>query len=195
MDRKIFVLGYPGDIGGASTELWNTLKLWKRFGIQATLVPTWQADPKWEMKTKELGFETLIDARDFSKLQDGIVVSFCNSEFLRIANEFQTLNCKTVWVNCMTWLFDAEKKLGQCFDAYVFQSRYQQRILEPQLAPLGYDLNQGHLIHGAFDFDSWEYQPRPHVKGEPFVRWPDGSERSRQVELQHVEDLRQHPIR
>ncbi len=61
----------------------------------------------------------------------------------------------------MTFLFDHEKK---CFadhgpaDAFVFQSDFQRRQLEPQLAPLGYHKASGHLIRGAFDLDgsaSW----------------------------------------
>jgi hypothetical protein len=54
-------------------------------------------------------------------------------------------------------------------DAFVFQSEFQRKQLEPQLAPLGYDRSTGHLIRGAFDLDEWEFRPRPHGQHEPFV--------------------------
>lgn len=56
----------------------------------------------------------------------------------------------------MTFLFDHEKK---CFadhgpaDAFVFQSDFQRKQLEPQFAPFGYDRTTGHLIRGAFELD------------------------------------------
>ncbi len=43
--ERLFVCGYPGDVGGANTELWHTIKLWRRGGLDVTLIPTWKADP------------------------------------------------------------------------------------------------------------------------------------------------------
>jgi hypothetical protein len=37
---RVFVCGYPSSLGGADTELWHVLKLWKAHGIDATLIPT-----------------------------------------------------------------------------------------------------------------------------------------------------------
>ena len=54
-------------------------------------------------------------------------------------------------------------------DAMVYQSEFQRREIEPQLAPFGYQPATGHLIRGAFDLDEWEFHPRPHAKGEVFV--------------------------
>ena len=36
---KVYVLGYPGDVGGANTECWHTIKLWRRFGVDVHLIP------------------------------------------------------------------------------------------------------------------------------------------------------------
>lgn len=100
------------------------------------------------------------------------VVAFCNGEFLTHAHRFRALGCPLVWTNCMTFLFDHEKKAfadhGPA-DAFVFQSEFQRKQLEPQLAPLGYDKASGHLIRGAFDLGEWEFRPRNHGKHEPFV--------------------------
>ena len=33
---RIFLMGYPGDLGGACTEAWHTVKLWRRFDATFT---------------------------------------------------------------------------------------------------------------------------------------------------------------
>ena len=42
----LFVVGYPGDVGGANTECWHTLRLWRKYGIGVTLIPTWKPTDK-----------------------------------------------------------------------------------------------------------------------------------------------------
>lgn len=172
---RVYLLGYPGDLGGACTEAWHTIKLWRRFGIEVHLIPTWKEDSSWKEKVDQQGcvtHETTYDnLADVDGLPGSIVVSFCNSEFLKSASRLRELGCRLVWANCMTWLFDAERDFCReygPFDAYLFQSQYQKDQLEPQLAELGYRPGQGHLIRGAFNIDDWNYRPRPHSRGEPF---------------------------
>jgi len=43
-------------------------------------------------------------------LDGGTVVSSCNSAFLANAKRLRELGCRLVWGNCMSWLFDAERK-------------------------------------------------------------------------------------
>jgi glycosyltransferase involved in cell wall biosynthesis len=72
----------------------------------------------------------------------------------------------------MTFLFDHEKQLFADHgpvEAFVFQSEFQRRELEPQLKPLGYNADSGHLIRGPFDLDEFPFSPRPHPKGDVFV--------------------------
>ena len=176
MSESIYLLGYPGDLGGACTEAWHTVKLWRRFGAEVHLVPTWGTDAKWRAKLDEIGCvthhvtpETLADVPG---LAGSIVVSFCNDQFLQQAGRLRDLGCRLVWVNCMTWLFDAERKFCRergPFDAHVFQSDFQRSMLEPELTKVGYRPKLGHLIRGAFDFEEWEFAPRGHAPGEPFV--------------------------
>lgn len=173
---RVFVIGYPGELGGACTELWHTIKLWRRFGVEVDLIPTWSCSAAWRDRVDAINCQTHVVAPDkldtVPSLPGSLVVSFCNSEFLRHAPQFRDLGCKTVWVNCMTFLFDHEKRLYSehgLFDAFVFQSEFQRRELEPQLEPLGYSPDSGHLIRGAFDLDEFEFSPRPHPQGDVFV--------------------------
>ena len=99
-------MGYPGDVGGANTECWHTVKLWRRFGLDVTFVPTWKPTDKWQRRLDGIGCRT-VESRaeglaDVPGLPGSIVVSFCNANFLRVADRVRKLGCKIVWLNCMT---------------------------------------------------------------------------------------------
>ncbi len=172
---QLFLMGYPGDLGGACTEAWHTVKLWRNFGVDVHLIPTWHAPPHWRKRLDDLGCVTHQVTPDALSqvpgLAGSIVVGFCNDALLTFAARLRQLDCKIVWANCMTWLFDAEKRFYADhgpFDAYMFQSEFQRGELEPLLAEYGYEPKQGFLIRGAFDVEEWHFQPRPHMRGEPF---------------------------
>jgi hypothetical protein len=173
---RVFLIGYPGEMGGACTEAWHTVKMWRRFGVEVHLIPTWDCDQRWRTRLDELGCTTHTvrpeDWENVPGLAGTPVVGMCNSEFIAQAHRLRAIGCPIVWVNCMTFLFEHEKRLfaehGPA-DAMVYQSEFQRRELEPQLAPFGYNAATGHLIRGAFDLDEWEFRPRPHARGEPFV--------------------------
>lgn len=173
---RIYLIGYPGDMGGANTEAWHTVKLWRRAGFDVHLVPTWGGDDRWQAKLDALGCTTHRtrpeDLERVPGLAGSPAIGFCNSEFLLHAGRLRAIGCPIVWVNCMTFLFDGEKRFyaehGPA-DAMVFQSEFQRSQLEPQLARYGYHPATGHTIRGAFDLSEWEFRPRPHLYGEPFV--------------------------
>ncbi|QDU76877.1 Glycosyl transferases group 1 [Bremerella volcania] len=173
---RVFLMGYPGDLGGACTEAWHTVKLWRRFDADVHLIATWGTDAKWRSRVDALGCTTHTATPETLDQVPGLagatVVSFCNAAFLANAKRLRELGCRLAWVNCMTWLFDAERKFYResgPFDAFVFQSEFQRSMLEPELTKLGYTPGLGNLIRGAFDFEEWEFNPRPHADGEAIV--------------------------
>jgi len=173
---RIYLIGYPGDLGGACTEAWHTIKLWRRFGVDVHLIPTWQCDSRWRRRADDLGCTTHEAGPqtlgEVPGLAGSTVVSFCNGAFLDSAAQLRELGCRLVWANCMTWLFDAERRFyRECgpFDAFMFQSEFQRCELELQLAEFGYQPERGHLIRGAFDLDEFDFAPRPHPRGDVFV--------------------------
>jgi len=176
MINHIFICGYPSDLGGANTELWHTVKLWRRFGLDVTLIPTWRADPQWRIKLEKIGCRTAPsnpdDLQNVPRLAGSVVVAMCNTKFLVAAEHFRRLQCKIVWLGCMNWLFPKERlhyrKCG-VFDRHVFQSRYQHDQLVPQLRRFGYDDDQGCIIRGAFDVDEFPFRPLPHRSDERFT--------------------------
>ncbi len=173
---RVFVCGYPGEVGGANTELWHTIRLWRRFGLAVTLIPTWQADARWRTRLTSIGCDTV--EREPDRLHEvpglvgGVVVAMCNTRFLAAAARFRELGCRIVWVGCMNWLFPRERmhyrEYGP-FDRHVFQSRYQRDQLLPQLRRFDFAADQGRLIRGAFQFDEFPFRPRAHARGERLI--------------------------
>lgn len=170
----IIVVGYPSAIGGADTELWHVLRLWRSFGLDVRLIPTWRAASDWRAKCDSIDAVTIEvkgpDALgDVPDLTGATVVSFCNGEFLKNAHSFRAMGCKIAWVGCMTWLFPAEREYYERhgpFDAYVFQSEYQRSKLLPELRQYGVVDEQCFLIRGAFNAEEFPFIPR--------AREPDG---------------------
>ena len=56
--KSLFVIGYPSWLGGADTELWHLLRLWRRFDVNVRLIPTWQANGAMRRQCDELGIDT-----------------------------------------------------------------------------------------------------------------------------------------
>jgi glycosyltransferase involved in cell wall biosynthesis len=191
MLNHVFVCGYPSDIGGANTELWHTVKLWRRSGLGVTLIPTWDTVPVWKARLDAIGCKTSemsnvqcpvpqghlehwsldIEHSVPRGLPGSVVVSLCNTKFLAVAERFRALGCRIVWLGCMNWLFPAERlhycKHG-CFDRHVFQSQFQHDQLVPQLRRFGYRDEQGVIIRGAFDAEEFPLRPLAHAAGEIF---------------------------
>jgi len=173
----LFVAGYPGELGGANSECWHTVKLWRRFGLEVTLIPTWDAPPDdWRKRLDEIGTRTVLASPEslasVPGLAGAVVVSFCNARFLAAADRFRRLGCRIVWLGCMNWMFPAERlhyRRHGTLDAYVFQSRYQRDQLEPQLRKFGYRGQQGHTIRGAFSREDFPLRPLPHRHGQTLV--------------------------
>lgn len=174
---RIVVVGYPSAIGGADTELWHVLRLWRRYGLDVRLLPTWRAASEWRTRCDAIGAVTIEVASpdglgDAPELPGATVVSFCNGEFLKNAHVFRAMGCKVAWVGCMTWLFPAEREHYERhgpFDAYIFQSEYQRSKLLPELRQYGVVDEQCFLIHGAFDAAEIPFAPRRRETNGEFV--------------------------
>jgi hypothetical protein len=173
----VYVIGAPSYVGGADTELWHTLRLWRSNNLEVALVPTWGLSEEWRKKCEGIGCEVHLPGNpqsllDVPGLRGSIVVSFCNKHFLENASSLRQIGCKTVWLNCMTWMFDDERKHYRThgpFDHYVFQSKYQQWSLTCELENYGYCDASGSVIHGAFDLEAFPFRPLLREPGAPFV--------------------------
>jgi len=169
--RRIHLLGFPGDVGGASTECWHTLKLWRAHGADVTLTPTWSASPEWIAKVEGIGCKVATaTVKTFSPGPGVPVVSMCNSQFWPVLKRLARQGKNpTVWVPCMNWLAEKEKRrYAQGFlpSAIVCQSGYQRGQLARDLGRFGL-LDRVVRIRGPFDASEIPFRPK--ARGEEFV--------------------------
>lgn len=175
IEKKIVVVGYPGEVGGANTECWYAVKLWREFGAEVALIPTWRASTEWRERLDAIGCKTIEAAPETLHQHVGpndIAVAFCNAYFLLTASDLRETGCKTVWVNCMERMSATEEehyRNGRPFDGYVFQSEHQKGQLIRQLERVGVREEQTALIRGAFDVKEWAFRQPCNVKRHKFV--------------------------
>jgi len=111
--RKLFILGFPGLYGGASTELHHQLPILSELGRQLNfklcVIPTHNPknEPLLEFTRQHAEIEEYGSYSDINK--EDAIMAFCSDVFL---NDIATINKftkNTCFINCMTWLFDKEK--------------------------------------------------------------------------------------
>lgn len=176
MNGPLWIIGCPSHLGGADTELWDTMQLWRSYNVPLRLTPTWTIPDEWRRKCQDIGVEivSVPNPQELAKREDlegATVISYCNGEFLKIAPMFAEKHCRVIWVNCMCWVFDAEREYYKThgpFDTYIFQSNYQKSLMLPDLAQYGVKEEQTNVIHSPFELNSFPFGPRPHVAGTEF---------------------------
>src|SRR5688572_23801791 len=147
----VFLCVTRGVVGGALNHSWDTLRLLVDRGVRATVIawPGVAADRRERIQS--LGCP-LIDAgaqplSEIPGLSGSIIVGICDPNFLRHADELKQRGCRRVWLDLMTWLFPQEGCLYRrsgTLEAHVFESEFQQRVLERELLRYGYRAEQGH---------------------------------------------------
>jgi hypothetical protein len=109
--RKVYVYGFPSLYGGAGTELHHQIAIWQSLGIEVHLIPT-NPGYKHEPLYPEMVANGVVvnEHNSFSSIErDAPVFGFCNSEFLENIDAIREYSTNTVFLNCMTWLFEMEK--------------------------------------------------------------------------------------
>lgn len=169
---RIYLIGYPGDVGGANTECWHLIKLWRQCDFEVCVVPTYGAgSPHWNAKLNAIGVKVCASVkgqlRNIPGLAGSIAVGMCNAHFYQAWSELTALQCKLVSLNCMTFLFPHEVSAygKQLPHAMVYQSHFQQDSLEKRMPEL---VGQGTVIRGAFCVDEFPLNPKPHAVNSPF---------------------------
>ncbi|MEM9419938.1 MAG: glycosyltransferase [Planctomycetota bacterium] len=110
--NDVFIYGFPGLYAGANTELHHQIVLWRSMGLSIHLIPS---DPGYRNEALypemiERGV-TVHEADDFDAILPGApVLGFCNDRFLTNLDRILERSHNTVFVNCMTWLFEMEKR-------------------------------------------------------------------------------------
>jgi hypothetical protein len=112
MCGKIFVYGFPSLYGGAGTELHHQIGVWRGLGFKVHIIPT-DAGYHAETLYPELIADgvTVHEHDEFSAIErEAPVIGFCNDRFLENLDAIRQYSANTIFVNCMTWLFELEKQ-------------------------------------------------------------------------------------
>ena len=142
----IFVYGFPGLYGGAGTELHHQILLWRGIGIDVHLIPT-SRNYRQEALYEEMLKQGVIihSAHEFNVIEPGApVFGFCNDLFLKRLDQIYERSDNTVFVNCMTWLFELEKK--RMAEGLIRTFLYQNDLVRQRNEPLLRALNPDRTI-------------------------------------------------
>lgn len=107
----LFIYGFPGLYAGANTELHHQIILWRMMGLHVHLIPEDTGFRKEPLFPEMMDQGVIIhEANQFEAITPGSpVLGFCNDRYLARIDEILLYSHNTVFLNCMTWLFEQEK--------------------------------------------------------------------------------------
>jgi glycosyltransferase involved in cell wall biosynthesis len=162
VSKSVWIAGFPSYYGGADTELDHLIDLFVRFGVETHLVPMFGADDRMRASVIERGGQIHDYCDDV--FAGETVISFCNGSFLEKLPAIMSAGAPraVIWFNCMTWLFEREKKAheNRWITLFGFQTDYQRRCLVPELEQIRPGVAT-FPYRPFFNTDSiaWKYRP------------------------------------
>lgn len=160
MFRDIVIIGYPSKLGGADTELDHQIHVWQALGLRVHVLHTGPIDANLKaMRLREDRNCLVHPPRDWQRVHGRVVISYCNGEFLKALPEIRKHKPKLViWVNCMRWLFDAEKEAHRAglIDWFLYQTESVRAEVEPVLREINPTLNQA-VVNPYFHADGFSF--------------------------------------
>lgn len=162
--RRIFIHGFPCLYGGAGTELHHQIIVWRHMGMEVHLIPSQESYLNEPLFPEMLKRDVIVHStNDWSALEEGDpIIGFCNSEFLENLPAIRKHTKRTVFVNCMTWLFDKEKELMK--EGQIAMFLYQNDEVREKNMPILRELNTDKNI--VF----MTFRPYFHNETFPFIR-------------------------
>ncbi|MFI3244276.1 MAG: glycosyltransferase [Akkermansia sp.] len=141
--KKIFVHGFPSLYGGAGTELHHQIHIWLSLSLEVHLIPTQSGFENEPLYLELVSQGVFIHApNDFTCLSQGDpILGFCNGDFLHNLPEIRQYTSRTIFVNCMTWLFDKEKERMKegLISMFLYQNEAVRQKNMPELQSLNDD--------------------------------------------------------
>lgn len=165
--KKLFVNGFPCLYGGAGTELHHQIIVWRHMGIDVHLIPTSDGFENEALYLEMVKRGVTIHApNDWTVLEEGdAVLGFCNGEFLANLAAIRQKTKRTVFINCMTWLFDKEKEAMQ--QGLIAMFLYQNEDVRQKNMPVLKALNGDPAI------EFMTFKPYFHNDAFPYVKERD----------------------
>ena len=187
MSVALYIVGFPSLYGGAGAELYHQVRVWEALGVTLHFIPTQKNVRKavlyGEMTERR---HVIHDAYDWAAIpEDAPVISFCNEDFLAALPEIRKRTRRTVFVNCMTWLFGKEKEAMSRGDIalFLYQNDQVRQSVMPRLRALNGDPSIRFMTFRPY-FDSSAF---PYVADRP-ADWFGAGHISRQDEDKFSKD-------
>lgn len=135
MIHELCVIGFPSRVGGADTELDHQIRVWQALGIRVHLLHTGSLDENLRAMRMEDRGCVIHEPCDWSRCRGMHVISYCNGEFLKELESIRRYAKSTTFVNCMTWLFDAEKEAHRkgLIDFFLYQTDHAREKVQDDL--------------------------------------------------------------
>jgi hypothetical protein len=155
--KKLGIVGFPSLYGGAGVELDNQMTLWYEMGIEMHLIPPY--NPSNEALLNTTLFRSKIhEPGEYSKLKGMPVISFCNDVYLKDIEKIKKYASRTLWVNCMSWLFPAEKEAHKkgLIDLFLYQTSHTQQKVGGELKKINKNYNWV-VFNTWFDGEKFPY--------------------------------------
>ena len=106
---EIWIAGAPSFVGGADTELYHQIILWRKNNIDVHIVPNKPDSILPSMVDLSHNIGCIIETYSPELFADKVVVSYCNGPALERLPEIIKFKPRAfIWFNCMTWTFDPE---------------------------------------------------------------------------------------
>jgi Glycosyl transferases group 1 len=108
---KLFIHGFPGLYGGAATEMHHQVPIWQSLGLEVHFIPTrpeMHKSPVFkEMQEKGC---VIHGHNELSVIEKhSAVLGYCSKDYLHHLPTIRRFSENTIFVNCMTWLFEEER--------------------------------------------------------------------------------------
>jgi hypothetical protein len=158
---EIVIIGYPSRYGGADTELDHQIHVWQALGWRVHVIHTGIIDDNLRALRLAEDRECLVhSSMDWSQVRGRVVISYCNGQFLSALPHIREHEPKAVlWVNCMRWLFPAEKEAHRAglIDWFLYQTESVRVEVEPVLREINPSLRQA-VVDPYFHSDGFDYR-------------------------------------
>jgi glycosyltransferase involved in cell wall biosynthesis len=156
---KICVIGHPSRYGGADVELDHQIRLWQKLGIKVHILHTGAIDTGLKSMNMEARGCVVHTPEKWHKCRDMVTISYCNDKFLKNLEAIHKFARKTIWVNCMCYLFDDEKKAHEkgLIDWFVYQTNHVRDRVTPELTRINSNYN-AYTLRPYFFKDDYKFR-------------------------------------
>lgn len=158
---ELAVIGYPSKLGGADTELDHQMRIWTRMGIHVHVIHTGDLDDNLRaMRLEDRPGVTVHAPRDWKAARGMPAIAYCNGEFLKCLPEIRLYATRIWWVNCMCWLFPAEKEAHAAglIDTFIYQTKRVLNHVSPILKGIN-KVFRGRVVRPHFDYSEFHFDP------------------------------------